>query len=54
MPRAPRARAVPHVELWGTGANQPEKKAGGGLAGCVEVENKGLGFPGLTLPHTAV
>ena len=44
---------VPHGTQ-GTGANPLEEKVGGGLAGCVETENKGLGSPGLTPPCTAV
>lgn len=48
------ARTRPHVELWRTGANQLEEEGRRCIAGSVDVENKDIGFPGLSLQLIAV
>lgn len=48
------AGARPHVELWEQEPTSWKRKAGGCIAGSTDMENKGLGFSGLTLPLVAM
>lgn len=43
--------------MWSSGEQEPaswKRKAGGGIVGSVDVEKNEIGFPGFTLPLTAV
>lgn len=48
------ARARPHVELGGQEPTSWKRMVGSSIVGSMDVENKGLSFPPLTLPRNAV